>query len=162
MSGPIALMPGMRRRRALPAPIHRLVRHLPHVPSAAVVAAVLNLLLRRRLPTSVFERLGERPFSIEVRDLDLAMSFRYREGRFVPLPPVHATALRFRVNASDFASLAAPVDHPDRDFLHDLVVVGDPDIAAEVRATLARIDVVRARRILQRAARRVARQHTPR
>jgi predicted lipid carrier protein YhbT len=122
------------------------------------VAAVLNLLLRKKLPVTVFERLGDRPFSIEVRDMDLAMCFRYVDRRFVPLPPVRVEALRFRVNASDFASLAAPEEDPDTGFLHDLVVVGDPDIAAEVRSTLARIDVARARRILRRAVRRVERE----
>jgi predicted lipid carrier protein YhbT len=157
MSGPIMLLPGVRRRPVLPRPIRTLVRKLPRVPSSAVVAAVLNLLLRKKLPVTVFERLGDRPFSIEVRDADLAMCFRYVDRRFVPVPPVPVEALRIRVNASDFASLAAPEEDPDTSFLHDLVVVGDPDIAAEVRDTLARIDVVRARRILRRAVRRLER-----
>jgi len=158
MSGPIMLLPGVRRRPVLPKPIRSLVRRLPRVPSAAVVAAVLNLLLRKKLPVTVFERLGDRTFSIEVRDMDLAMCFRFRAGRFVPVPPVPTDALRFRVNASDFASLAAPEDDPDTAFLHDLVVVGDPEIAQEVRSTLEAIDVVRARRILRRAVRRLQRE----
>ena len=158
MNGPIMLMPGVRRRPVLPKPIRTLVRRLPRVPSSAVVAAALNLLLRKQLPVSVFERLGERPFSVEVRDLDLVMCFRYSDRHFVPVPLVPVEALRFRVNASDFASLAAPEDDPDTRFLHDLVVVGDPEIAAEVRKTLAGIDVVRARRILRRVARRLERE----
>lgn len=152
------LLPGVRRRPVLPRPIRTLVRRLPRVPSAAVVAAVLNLLLRKKLPISVFERLGDRPFAIEVRDMDLAMCFRFREGRFVPVPTVPVDVLRFRVNASDFASLAAPEDDPDTAFLHDLVVVGEPEIAMEVRRTLEAIDVVRARRILRRAVRRFERE----
>jgi predicted lipid carrier protein YhbT len=123
------------------------------VPSSAVVAAVLNLLVRRRLPVHVFEHLGERPFSIEVRDADLVMAFRYSRRRFIAVPCVGEAALRFRVNASDFATLAAPEDAPDGRFLHDLVVIGDPDIAAEVRKVLDGIDVVRTRRILRRAVR---------
>jgi predicted lipid carrier protein YhbT len=128
------------------------------VPSAAVVAAALNLLVRKRLPVEVFEHLGERPFSIEVRDLDLVMAFRYSGRRFVPVPCVGEAALRFRVNASDFATLAAPEDAPDGRFLHDLVVIGAPDIAAEVRNVLDGIDVVRTRRILRRAVRMAVRE----
>ena len=158
MNAPIMLMPGVRRRSALPRPIRSLVRGFPRVPSSAIVAAALNLLLRKRLPATVFERLGERPFSIEVRDADLAMCFRYRDGRFVPVPPAPADVLRFRVNAADFAAFAAPEDDPDTDFLHDLVVVGDPEITAAVRKVLADLDVTRARRILRRAARRIERR----
>ena len=111
-------------------------------------------LVRKRLPVQVFEHLGERPFSIEVRDADLVMAFRFRERRFVPVPHAGEEPLRFRVNASDFATLAAPEDAPDdHPFLHDLVVVGDPDIAAEVHKALEGIDVVRTRRILRRAVR---------
>ena len=101
----------------------------------------------------MFEHLGDRPFSIEVRDMDLVMAFRYSGRRFVPVPRAGESALRFRVNASDFATLAAKDDAPDALFLHDLVVVGNPDIAQEVHAALAGIDVVRTRRILRRAVR---------
>ncbi len=159
MNAPIMPLHGVRRRAALPRPIRALVRKLPRVPSSAVVAAVLNLMVRRRLPVKVFERLGDRPFSIEVRGPDLVMFFRYAGRRFVPVPAVGEAALRFRVNASDFATLAEPVDAPgDRCFLHDLVVVGEPDIAGEIHRALAGIDVVRTRRILRRAVRMAERE----
>ncbi|MBL0142408.1 MAG: hypothetical protein IPP91_10025 [Betaproteobacteria bacterium] len=161
MNGPIMPLHGMRRRAVLPQPIRSMVRKLPRVPSSAVVAAVLNLMIRRRLPITVFEHLGDRPFSIEVRDLDLVMAFRYVGRRFVPVPSSGQAALRFRVNASDFTTLAAPGDAPDALFLHDLVVVGDPDIAQEVHHALEGIDVVRTRRILRRALRRVERECAP-
>ncbi len=159
MNGPIMPPLGVRRRAVLPRPIRTLVRKLPRVPSSAVVAAVLNLMMRRRLPVSVFEHLGDRPFSIEVRDAGLVMAFRYSGRRFVPVPAAGEAALRFRVNASDFATLAAAEDEPDDGhFLHDLVVVGDPDIADEVHAAIDGIDVVRTRRILRRAWRMAARE----
>lgn len=143
----------------MPRPIRTLVRNLPHVPSAAVVAAVLNLLVRRRLPLAVFEHLDDRPFSIEVRDLGLVMAFRYSGRRFVPVPYAGEAALRIRVNASDFATLAAPEGSPDDGlFLHDLVVTGAPDIAVEVHKALEGIDVIRTRRILRRAVRMVGRE----
>jgi predicted lipid carrier protein YhbT len=159
MNGPIMPLAGVRRRAALPRPIRTLVRKLPRVPSSAVVAAVLNLMVRRRLPVRVFEHLGDRPFSIEVRDADLVMAFRYSGRRFVPVPTAGEAALRFRVNASDFATLAAPEDEPDDGrFLHDLVVVGDPEIAGEVHDALEGIDVHRTRRILRRALRMAQRE----
>ena len=154
MNGPIMPLHGVRRRPVMPRPIRTLVRKLPRVPSGAVVAAVLNLLVRRRLPLQVFERLGDRPFAIEVRDLDLVMAFRYSGRRFVPVPCAGEAALRVRVNASDFATLAAPEGDPDDGlFLHDLVVIGDPDIADDVHHALDGIDIPRARRILRRAVR---------
>jgi len=158
MNGPIMPLHGVRRRAVLPRPIRTLVRHLPRVPSAAVVATVLNLLVRKRLPMAVFEHLGVRPFSIEVRDMDLVMDFRYMGKRFVPVPHAREAALRFRVNASDFATLAAPDDAPDELFLHDLVVIGDPGIAEEVHHALEGIDVARTRRILRRAVRMAERE----
>ena len=159
MNGPIMPLHGVRRRPVIPRPIRTLVRKLPRVPSAAVVAAVLNLMVRRRLPLQVFERLGDRPFAVEVRDLDLVMAFRYSGRRFVPVPSAGEAALRVRVNASDFATLAAPEEAPDDGlFLHDLVVVGDPDIAAEVHKALEGIDIVRTRRILRRAVRLTRRE----
>lgn len=157
MNGPIMPLHGVRRRAALPRPIRTLVRNLPRVPSSAVVAAALNLMLRRRLPVSAFEHLGDRPFSIEVRDIDLVMDFRYVDRRFVPVPHAGEAALRFRVNASDFATLAAPEGEPCEGFLHDLVITGDPQIAGEVHEALSGIDVARTRRILRRAARMAAR-----
>ena len=115
MNGPIMPLRGIRRRRPmLPPPIRKLVRNLPHVPSSAVVAAVLNLLVRKRLPVTVFEHLGDRPFSIEVRDADLEMDFRFVGRRFVPVPAGREAGLRIRVNASDFATLAAPEGAPTR------------------------------------------------
>jgi predicted lipid carrier protein YhbT len=154
MNGPIMPLHGVRRRAVMPRPIRTLVRKLPRVPSAAVVAAVLNLMVRRRLPLQVFERLGDRPFAVEVRDLDLVMAFRYSGRRFVPVPFAGEAALRVRVNASDFATLAAPEDAPDDGlFLHDLVVIGDPDIADDVHHALDGIDIPRTRRILRRAVR---------
>lgn len=158
MNAPIMPPPGMRRRAALPRPIRTLVRKLPRVPSSAVVAAVLNLLVRKRLPVEVFERLGERPFSIEVRDQDLVMAFRYRGRRFIPVPAAGEMALRFRLNASDFATLAAADEAPWSGFLHDLVVVGEPDLSEKVHEVLRELDVARARRILRRAVRRVLRE----
>jgi predicted lipid carrier protein YhbT len=151
-----------RRTAALPSPIRRLLRNMPRVPSSVVVAAALNLLVRRRLPASVLGHLGARPFAVEARDADLAMAFRFDGHRFVPVPTGAEPVMRFRVNASDFATLAAPDDAPADGFLHDLAVIGDPAIARQVHAALDGIDVRRSRRILRRAARWAGRCGSPR
>lgn len=158
MNAPIMPTAAMRRRKALPRPIRQLVRRLPHVPSSAVVAAMLNLTLRRRLPPETLAALGDRLFFIEVRDAELTMAFRYQHPRFFPVPPVGEPALRFRVNASDFTALAEPQEQPEGLFLNDLVVVGDPEIATAVRETLARLDVTHARKLLARMVRHVERE----
>jgi predicted lipid carrier protein YhbT len=155
-------LPRLRRRPVLPRPIHALVRNLPRVPSAAVVAAALNLLLGRRLPAEAFERLGARPFSIEVRDLDLVMTFRHDGRRFVPVPSTKRTALRFRIDAADFAPLAMPESASDVLFLHDFDAEGDPRVASLVREALTGLDVRRTRRLFRRAARRAASEATQR
>lgn len=157
MNAPIMHTAAMRRHKALPRPIRQLVRNLPRVPSSAVVAAVLNLTLRRRLPRETLERLADRVFFVEVRDADLTMAFKYSNHRFIPVPPVGEPAVRFRVNASDFIALVEPTDGPDGIFLTDLVVVGEPQIAAAVRETIARLDVTHTRRLLARVVRHVER-----
>jgi predicted lipid carrier protein YhbT len=160
MNAPILPPRGFRasRRPRLPPPIRSLVRNLPRVPSSAVVATMLNLTVRRRLSQEVLAALACDSFTVEVRDLDLTMAFRYVRRRFVPVPAMGVPALRFRVNAADFAALAAGEGDPQAAFLCDLVVVGDPQVAAEVRATLQGLDVERTRRALQRAARRAERE----
>jgi len=149
---------GVSRRPAMPRPIRALVRRLPHVPSSAVVAAVLNLTLRRRLSVEVLDRFSDRPFRIVVRDMGLVMAFRCVQGRFLPVAAVGTASLSFRVDAADFAALAAPEDGVDARFLRDLVVVGDPVIATEVRRAMAGLDVARTRRLLRRAVRHVQRR----
>lgn len=135
-----------------------MVRKLPRVPSSAIVAAILNLTIRKRLSPLVLERLAERPFAIEVRDLRLTMAFHYAGRKFVPVPAVPDAALRFRLDSSDFATLAADEDDPGTSFLRELVIVGDPDIADGVRRSLKGMDVARARRLLRRALRHVERE----
>lgn len=158
MNAPIMPTAAMRRRKALPRPIRQLVRRLPHVPSSAVVAAMLNVTLRRKLPPETLAKLGNRLFFIEVRDAELTMAFRYEHPRFFAVPPVGEPVLRFRVNASDCTALAEPQETPDGPFLHDLVVVGDPEIATAVRDTLARLDVTHARKLIARVVRHVERE----
>ena len=147
-------MPGVKRRAALPQPIRTLVDGLPRVPLAAVVAAALNLTIRRRLPAAVFDQFGERQFSIELRDLDLVMAFRCRGHRFFPASHAGEAALRVRLNAAALATLAQPDEVPVEPFLNDLEIVGDPGLAPAFRRALTGIDVLRARRILRRTARR--------
>ena len=161
MNAPIMPTASMRRRKVLPRPIRQLVRNLPHLPSSAVVATVLNLTLRRRLPRETLEQLEGRVFFVEVRDVELVMAFKTSGRRFYPVPPVGEPALRFRVNASDFAVLAEREDRPDGLFLHDLVVVGDPQVASAVRETLARLDVTHARKLIARVVRHVERAARP-
>jgi predicted lipid carrier protein YhbT len=161
MNAPIMPTASMRRRKVLPRPIRQLVRRLPHVPSSAVVAAMLNLTLRRRLPRETLAQLEARVFFVEVRDADLVMAFKTSGRRFYPVPPVGEPALRFRVNASDFTVLAEPQERPDGLFLHDLVVVGDPQVAAAVRETLAGLDVTHARKLIARVVRHVERTLRP-
>lgn len=153
MVAPLVPEPGPPRRAMLPLRIRTLVRHLPHVPSSAVVATVLNLLLRRRLPADVLERLARQPFVIEVSDAGLSMSFRYRERRFVPVPPEKGMALRFVIQARHFEALAAREGEPVPPFVDHVVVIGDPALAEPVREAVRSIDVGRARRLLRRAVR---------
>jgi predicted lipid carrier protein YhbT len=135
------------------------MRHLPRVPSSAVVAAVLNLTLRHHLSRETLDRLGERVFYIDVRDAQMLMAFRCRGGRFIPVPPVEPPALTFRVDAANFTALVEPREGSPGLCLDALSVVGDPVIAAGVRKALAELDATRVRKLLARVARHVRRVH---
>ncbi len=145
-----------------PPSIRPLVRNLPHVPSAAVVATALDLLLRRRLSRLAFYRLGERRFAVSVPGMGLDMAFRRRGRRFVPVAGgPGATALRVRLETGALDTLAAPPGSPPGDLLRAISVAGDPVVAHELREAIAALDVDHARRLLRRAARWARREAAP-
>ncbi len=157
MNAPLHPVAALGRRKALPRPFRRVARKLPHVPSSAVVAAMLNLLLRRRLPREALERLGERIFFIEAQDAGLLMAFRCRDGRFYPAPPFEVPALRIRVNAADFVTFVDEREAPAGFRIDASGVAGDPVLATAVREALARLDVARTRKLVARVVRHVER-----
>jgi predicted lipid carrier protein YhbT len=148
-------MTGSKKARAqafiLPAPIAVLGRHLPRFPGSIALALALNVVLRRKLPQDLFERLEGRKVGIDVIDLGTVMSFRIRGARFVPCRDSAAPDVQFRASAYDFAALAAREQDADTLFFNRrLMVEGDTELALLVKNSLDAVEAPHARRALRR------------
>ena len=121
--------------------------------SVALVSA-LNLLLRRKLPAELFERLAGHEVAVQVRDSPVGASFRIRGRHFAPMRPTGTPYLRFIASARDFALLAAREEDPDTLFFNRrLVVEGDTEAALLVKNALDCVEAPRVRAALRRVLR---------
>lgn len=135
----------------LPAPIGAVGRRLPRFPASIALAMALNVVLRRKLPQDLFERLDGRKVGIDVTDLGTVMSFRIRGARFVPCRDTAPPDVQFRASAYDFASLAARQQDADTLFFNRrLMVEGDTELALLVKNSLDAVEAPHARRALRR------------
>jgi predicted lipid carrier protein YhbT len=135
----------------LPAPIGAAGRHLPRFPASIALATALNVVLRRKLPPELFERLAGRKVAIEVPDLGTVMTFRIHGTRFIPCRDSALPDVQFRASAYDFASLAARQQDADTLFFNRrLMVEGDTELALLVKNSLDTVEAPHARRALRR------------
>ena len=135
----------------LPAPIGAVGRHLPRFPASIALAMALNVVLRRKLPQDLFERLDGRKVGIDVTDLGTVMSFRIRGTRFVPCRDSAPPDVQFRASAYDFTLLAAREQDADTLFFNRrLMVEGDTELALLVKNSLDAVEAPHARRALRR------------
>lgn len=117
--------------------------------ASLALSTALNVLLRRKLPDEVFERLQGREVSIDVKEPSLRVSFRVEGRHFVPVRPSAQPYLRFRASARDFLRIAAREEDADTLFFNRrLVVEGDTETALLVKNTLDAIEAPRARALL--------------
>jgi predicted lipid carrier protein YhbT len=119
--------------------------------ASLALATALNVLLRRKLPGEVFERLQGREVSIDVKQPALRASFRIEGRHFVPMRPTAQPYLRFRATARDFIRIAAREEDADTLFFNRrLVVEGDTEVALLVKNSLDAIEAPRARALLRK------------
>jgi predicted lipid carrier protein YhbT len=119
--------------------------------ASAALAAALNVVLRRRLPAEVFERLAGRDVVIEVRKPAFRAAFRVRGRGFMPVRPGANPHLRFSATARDFLAIAAREADADTLFFNRrLLVEGDTETALLVKNSLDRIEAPRTRALMRR------------
>lgn len=122
--------------------------------ASLALATALNLLLRRKLPAELFERLARREIAVQVRGSRVGATFRIRGRHFVPARPTGEPYLRFTASARDFARLAAREEDPDTLFFNRrLVVEGDTEAALLVKNALDCVEAPRVRALLRRLLR---------
>ena len=124
---------------------------MSRVGTLALVTA-LDLLLWRRLPADVRERLQGKRVEIAVTDWSASYNFVARRWGFVPRPPVADPDLRIAARARDFGAIAA--GEADADTLYfgqRLIVEGDTELALMVKNTLDALDAAPGRGLARRA-----------
>ena len=57
--------------RLVPAPLARLIGHLPQWPHSAALSAALNVILLPRMDTETRRRLANRPLAFQVQDASI-------------------------------------------------------------------------------------------
>lgn len=124
-------------RFELPAPLARLLGHLPAWPGSLLFALALNLALARQLPGDVGQALRERRLRIRVRDACLAFDFAWTGGQFVPRAPDPEPDLTISASAADFLALARREQDPDTLFFsRRLAMEGDTELGLMVKNAL--------------------------
>jgi predicted lipid carrier protein YhbT len=121
----------------LPAPLGRLLGHLPPWPGSLLFALALNLALARQLPADVGQALRDRRLRIRVRDACLVFDFAWAGGQFVPRVWRQAPDLTVSASAADFLALARREQDPDTLFFsRRLAMEGDTELGLMVKNAL--------------------------
>jgi predicted lipid carrier protein YhbT len=120
----------------VPAAMRRLVASLPLQPPSAVLAAVLNRVLRPRLPADAAQLLADRVVEIEVQDLGVRCRLMLARGRFRAAGSGPVT-LRIAAPATSYLRLLRGEDDADRLFFERaLVMEGDTEYGLVLKNTL--------------------------
>lgn len=121
---------------------------------SALLVAALDLLLWRRLPPDLRERLRGRRVEIAVTDWQASFRFVALARGFVPQAASRAPDLRIAATARDFGGLAAGDEDADTlYFRRRLVVEGDTELALMVKNTLDALEDTPGRKLARRAHR---------
>lgn len=114
-----------------------LVRRLPMQPPAFALCAVLNRVLRPRLPADAVPPLSGRTVEVAVTDLGLTLRLRLGERGFVPAPGGDPAVLRIAADVAAYWRLLRGEDDADRLFFERaLVMEGDTEMGLVLKNTL--------------------------
>ena len=127
----------------LPAPLARVLGHLPRHPGSVLLATGLNLVLARHLHPDTLHMLEGRFLRIDVADAGLCFDYTWRDGAFRAARPGPAGPdLTFRADAWDFHCLLQRREDPDTLFFsRRLVIEGDTELGLMVKNTLDALDM---------------------
>lgn len=126
----------------IPAPVGRLLAHLPAYPGSVLLVTALNGALARHLPPDVRALLLHRRLRVEVRDAQLAFDFAWAGGRFTACAPGPQPDLTLRASAHDFMRLAQRKEDPDKLFFsRRLAMEGDTELGLVVKNALDALEL---------------------
>lgn len=125
----------------LPAPLSRIVSHLPQHPPTFALTAALNLARERVLPMDDLAPLTDRHLRLQVLDAGLTLDFTLTAGRFRPRPPSGRPDLTLSATLRDYLALALREEDADTLFFsRKLLMEGDTELGLLVKNTLDAID----------------------
>jgi predicted lipid carrier protein YhbT len=129
-------------------PFSRLGSRLPH-PGSVMLAAVLNVALRRELPQDVYLQLTGRNVEIALSDWGMRFRFTIRPERFAPLPLSANIDLSITATARDFGLLASGEEDADTLYFdRRMVVEGDTELALLIKNTLDALPAPKMRKLI--------------
>lgn len=125
-----------------PAPLGRLLSHLPAYPGSLIFAAGLNLMLAPHLPDDTLRMLQGRALRIKPRDAGVAFDFMWMGSRFKATAPAAQPDLIIAANLHDFYLLIQRKEDPDTLFFsRRLSMEGDTELGLLVKNTLDAMDL---------------------
>lgn len=125
----------------IPAPLARIVSHLPQRPPARALVLALNLALGRVLDRDALDALDGRRLRIRVRDAGVTMDLMLDGARFRTIPADSAPDLTLEATTRDFIALALREEDADTLFFdRRLTMEGDTELGLLVKNTLDAVD----------------------
>ncbi|NYT86749.1 ubiquinone anaerobic biosynthesis accessory factor UbiT [Pollutimonas harenae] len=127
---------------SVPAPLSKLLAHLPAYPGSVLFAAGLNLALAQHLPVDTLHMLENRILRIQARDAAIAFDFVWSKGKFSAVAPGGDVALTIAAPLYDFYLLIQRKEDPDTLFFsRRLSMEGDTELGLLVKNTLDALDM---------------------
>ena len=122
---------------SIPKPIGQMMSYLPAWPGSVVFVALLNDVLKDKLPEDVAEAMLGKQFKLVVTDAGLHFNFAWTKGGFVPGWEDAEPDLIISASAQDFYRLAKREEDPDTLFFsRRLVMEGDTELGLMIKNTL--------------------------
>jgi predicted lipid carrier protein YhbT len=123
--------------RLLPAPLKRLLSHLPPYPGSVLFAAALHLTLANTLPQDVKRSLWHKKLRLHVTDTGWNFDFQWNGQLFVACAPLQSPDLTVLASAHDFYLLARRLEDPDTLFFNRrLCMEGDTELGLLIKNSL--------------------------
>ncbi len=128
---------------AIPAPLKRLLTHLPAWPGSVLFVSALNLILAPQIPSDVAQALQERRLRIHVRDAQIIFDFSWLGKAFAACPPTLAAPdVTISASAADFVALARREQDPDTLFFsRRLLIEGNTELGLMVKNMLDALEL---------------------
>lgn len=133
--------PALDTLPAFPAPLAKLIGHLPSRPPSFAFTTAANALAWRALRELDWSIARGKRFHVRVRDLGLSLHFSVTDQGF------HAIAggacdVSLTATAADFARLALRLEDPDTLFFNRrLIIEGDTDLGLAVKNLLDGVEL---------------------